>query len=94
MGVVDWDVGTATIAPRFETIDRQQALLEPLDIEKLIEAGHPARAIERQCAYEPGLRWLTGLPVVNHHPLSDFRVGHGEALQNLFVQVLGILSME
>jgi len=53
-----------------------------------------AREIERQCAYEPALRWLTGLKVVNHHTLSDFRVKHGEALQNLFVQVLGILSLE
>ena len=53
-----------------------------------------AREIERQCAYEPALRWLTGLKVVNHHTLSDFRVEHGEALQNLFVQVLGILTME
>ena len=53
-----------------------------------------AREIERQCGYEPGLRWLTGLQAVNHHTLSDFRVQHGEALQNLFVQVLGILTME
>jgi hypothetical protein len=40
------------------------------------------------------LRWLTGLEVVNHHTLSDFRVRHGESLQNLFVQVLGILTMK
>ena len=53
-----------------------------------------AREMERQCTYEPALRWLTGLKVVNHHTLSDFRVQHGDALQNLFVQVLGILSME
>lgn len=53
-----------------------------------------AREIERQCEHEPGLRWLTGLKVVNHHTLSDFRVEHGEALQELFVQVLGLLSME
>jgi hypothetical protein len=53
-----------------------------------------AREIERQCAHEPALRWLTGLKVINHHTLSDFRVQHGEALQNLFVQVLGILTME
>ncbi|MGA2434713.1 MAG: hypothetical protein ABSG25_05445 [Bryobacteraceae bacterium] len=32
--------------------------------------------------------------MVNHHTLSDFRIEHGEALQNLFVQVLGILTME
>lgn len=53
-----------------------------------------AREIERQCVYEPALRWLTGLKVVNHHTLSDFRVEHGEALQGLFVQVLAILQME
>ena len=35
-----------------------------------------AREIERQCAYEPALRWLTGLKVINHHTLSDFRVEH------------------
>ncbi len=53
-----------------------------------------AREIERQCAYEPALRWLTGLKVVNHHTLSDFRVEYGAALQDLFVQVLGLLAME
>ena len=53
-----------------------------------------AREIERQCGHEPALRWLTGLKIVNHHTLSDFRVKQGEALQNLFVQVLGILTME
>ncbi len=53
-----------------------------------------AREIERQSAYEPALRWLAGLKIVNHHTLSDFRVEHGDALQNLFAQVLGILSME
>ena len=130
---------------RYEPIDRNQVILEPLDIEGLIPEVHPARniwailgrldlsrfavqiksveghagrnaweprlliamwlyaysrgissarEIERQCAHEPGLRWLTGLKVVNHHTLSDFRVGHGEELQNLFVQVLGILMLE
>jgi transposase len=53
-----------------------------------------AREIERQCQYEPGLQWLTGLQVVNHHTLSDFRVQQGEALKQLFVQVLGILHLK
>jgi transposase len=130
---------------RFEPIDRQQVVLEPLDIELLIPPEHAARSIwnilgrldlsrflgevkavkghagrnrweprllialwiyaysrgvssareiERQAAYEPALRWLTGLNIVNHHTLSDFRVEHGAALQNLFAQVLAILSME
>lgn len=131
--------------PRFELIDRQQIILEPLDVELLIPPEHTARnvwailgkldlsrflgevkavkghagrnrweprllialwiyaysrglssarEIERQQAYEPALRWLTGLKIVNHHTLSDFRVEHGAALQNLFTQVLAILSME
>ena len=53
-----------------------------------------AREIERQCAYEPAFRWLTGLKTVNHHTLSDFRVEHGAALQDLFAQELGLLAME
>lgn len=141
---IDWKVQPNN-PPRFEPIDRQQVVLEPLDIESLIPEDHAARSIweilgrldlsgfvgnvksleghagrnmweprlliamwiyaysrgissarevERQCAYEPALRWLTGLKVVNHHTLSDFRAEHGAALQNLFVQVLGLLAME
>ena len=55
---------------------------------------HSAREIERQMEYEPALRWLTGLETVNHHTLSDFRVAHGEALRELFTQVLGMLTIE
>lgn len=126
--------------PRLEPINRQQVVLEPLDIEQLIPADHAARnvwellgrmdlsrfsgeiksvnghagrnaweprlliamwiyaysrgissarEIERQCAYEPAFRWLTGLKTVNHRTLSDFRVEHGAALQDLFAQVRG-----
>lgn len=53
-----------------------------------------AREISRQCSYEPGLQWLTGLEVVNHHTLSDFRVEHEAALRDLFTQVLGMLTMK
>jgi hypothetical protein len=37
---------------------------------------------------------LTGLEEINHHTLSDFRVAHQEALNELFVQILGVLSYE
>lgn len=53
-----------------------------------------AREIERLCGYEPGCQWLTGLEVINHHTLSDFRVDHQRALDDLFTQVLGVLSAE
>jgi transposase len=55
---------------------------------------HSAREIARQIEYEPGFEWLTGLGSINHHTLSDFRVGHGEALQELFEQVLAMLTMK
>jgi len=53
-----------------------------------------ARAIEELCEWEPAYQWLTGAVVVNAHTLSDFRVKHEQALQELFVQVLGLLSAD
>lgn len=132
-------------APRYLPINRSQKVLQPVDVERLIDdqhaarkiwrvveqldlsrfetdvlavegrAGrcahspqvlvavwlyafskglHSAREIERQMDYEPGLEWLTGLRPINHHTLSDFRVGHGQALRELFEQVLAMLTMK
>jgi transposase len=53
-----------------------------------------ARAIERLMPQEPGMRWLSGDEVINYHTLADFRVGHGEALQELFTQFLVLLDVE
>ncbi len=53
-----------------------------------------AREIERQMEHEPGMRWLTGNGKVNYHSLSDFRVDHGEAVEKLFCELLGMLSRE
>ncbi len=131
--------------PRLRRVNRQQMLLRPTDVEKLIPEDHPARAIwelvgrldlhpyyegikavegkagqpaldpqllislwiyayskgvssarevSRLCGYHPAYQWLTGLDPVNYHDLSDFRVGHQKALDELFVQVLGVLSVE
>jgi transposase len=130
---------------RLRVVNRQQMLLRAVDVEKLIEPDHLARAIwelvgrldlggfrvgievvegepgrpaydpqllislwiyaysegvssarevERRCAYHPAYQWLTGLEEVNHHSLSDFRVAHQAALDELFTQVLGVLSAE
>ena len=51
-----------------------------------------ARAIERMVRHEPGFRWLTADQEINHHTLSDFRVGHEEALSELFAQFLTLLE--
>ena len=134
-------------APRVrrKAINRQQLLLRPVEVEKLVERGHPVRAIwelagqldlepfyagieaiegvagrpvwdphllislwiyayqegvnsareiARLCQYHPAYQWLTGLEVVNYHTLADFRIQHREALDQLFIEVLGVLSHE
>lgn len=53
-----------------------------------------ARAMERLMEYEPGMRWLCATEVVNHHTLSDFRIEHKAALEDLFAQFLMLLEGE
>jgi len=130
---------------RRKEINRQQLLLRPVEVEKLVERDHPVRAIwelvgrlnlelfyaaieaiegvagrpvwdprllislwiyaykdgvssareiARLCQYHPAYQWLTGLEVVNYHTLADFRIRHQEALDQLFIEVLGVLSHE
>jgi len=130
---------------RLKPINRQQMVLRPVEVEKLVpedhevravwefvgrmdlseyyeeieavegEAGRPAldpqlmvslwvyayskgvssaREIGRLCEYDPAYQWVTGLEPVNYHTLSDFRVDHQDALDELFIEVLGLLSVE
>jgi transposase len=51
-----------------------------------------AREIERLMEWEPGMQWLGGLVAVNHHTLSDFRVEHKAALDELFAQLLALME--
>jgi transposase len=53
-----------------------------------------AREVARRCDYDPAFQWLTGMEVVNYHTLADFRVEHEKALDELFAQLLGVLSRE
>jgi len=53
-----------------------------------------AREVARQCEFEPGFQWLCGLEAISHRTLSGFRSGNKAALDDLFVQVLGMLSAE
>ena len=53
-----------------------------------------ARELARRCEYEPAFQWLCALEPISYHTLSDFRSDHQAALENLFVQVLGMLSAE
>jgi transposase len=50
--------------------------------------------LARQSEFEPGLVWLCGLQPISYRTLSGFRSDHQVALDDLFVQVLGMLSAE
>jgi transposase len=51
-----------------------------------------ARAISRMMSYEPGMRWLAADQSINYHTIADFRVGHEEALKEMFAQFLVVLE--
>jgi transposase len=50
-----------------------------------------ARELARRCEESAPFRWLCGGVGVNHRMLSDFRTDHGEALDQLFTQVIASL---
>jgi transposase len=47
-----------------------------------------ARELARRCEESAPFRWLCGGVTVNHRLLSDFRVDHADALDELFTQVI------
>ena len=69
-------------------------LLVSLWIDSYGRGVSSARAIERRCEYDPAYQWLTGMTGIGAHTLSDCRIDHFDALRDLFVQVLWLLSAE
>ena len=53
-----------------------------------------ARELARLCEWHDAYRWICGGVGVNHHTLSDFRVGHAGALDELMTQVLAVLMRQ
>jgi transposase len=53
-----------------------------------------AHELERLCTYHDAYRWLRGGVPVNYHTLSDFRTEHEEALDELFTQLLAVLTQQ
>jgi transposase len=82
---VEGRAGQSSLDPR---------LLMSLWIYAYSEGISAARELSRMCEYEPGCQWLTGMQAVNYHTLSDFRGDHKDELDEIFVQVLGLLSAE
>ena len=133
------------VRARIKPVERNQMMMRPVDVERLIEEDHPARAIwefigqldlssyeepieavegvagrpvwdpqllisvwvyaysrgigsareiSRRLQYDPAFQWLAGLEVINHHTLSDFRVGYDRQLNELFTNCLGVMSAQ
>jgi transposase len=100
-----WElVGQLDLSPYYRQIRAVEGVAgrEPVDPQLLIslwiyaysEGVSSAREVSRLCEYHPAYQWLTGMEVINHHTLSDFRVDHREALDELFAKALGLLSAE
>jgi len=53
-----------------------------------------ARHLDRLCHEHDAYRWLRGGVPINYHMLSDFRVEHGQALDNLLTELLVAMSAE
>jgi transposase len=60
----------------------------------LSEGVGSARAVARFTEAHDAYRWLCGGVAVNYHTVSDFRVAHGAALDDLLTQSLGVLLHE
>jgi transposase len=56
-----------------------------------LEGVGSARALAWLCANHNAFRWLCGGVSVNHHTLSDFRVGHVELLDRLLTHSVAVL---
>jgi transposase len=53
-----------------------------------------ARELDRLCVEHDAYRWICGGVPMNYHSLSDFRVGHEQALDELFTQVLAVMMSQ
>lgn len=56
-----------------------------------IEGVGSARALERLTRQHDAYRWILGGVSVNHHSLSDFRVQHGEYLDEVLTRSVAVL---
>ena len=70
------------------------AILSSLWLYATLEGVGRARALDRLCDEHDAYRWICGGVGVNYHTLADFRVDHGERLEELLVQTVAALIAE
>lgn len=56
-----------------------------------VEGVGSARRVARLCEEHDAYRWLRGGVPINYHMLADFRVTHGDALDQLLTQIIAAL---
>ena len=94
--VLSWDLSRflATIKARGEEAGRAATdprLLIALWLYAATRGVASARELDRLCRESDPYRWLCGGVSVNYHTLSDFRVQHEVALDDLLTQMLTVL---
>lgn len=69
-------------------------LLMALWLNATLDGVGAARELARRCEEDLGYRWLCGGVSVNYHTLSDFRVAHGDFLDDLLTRDVASLMHE
>lgn len=67
-------------------------LLISLWIYAYSEGVSSSRELSARLEHEPALMWLAGLRKISHATLANFRKGHKEVLDQIFVELLGMLE--
>lgn len=84
-GSVEGKAGRSLLSPR---------MLLTLWLYAISKGVGSAREVARLTKTDVAYRWIVGNLEVGHHKLSDFRVGHGEALNTLMTDILASLMMK
>ena len=90
----DWSAFCAPLKARQGVCGRDATspvLLASLWLYAAVRGVGSARELARLCTESKPYRWLCGGVSVNHHTLSDFRVAHGAALDELFTRMIAML---
>jgi transposase len=97
-------VETLDLSPLYEAIKSREgesgrpaadpAVLLALWLYATVEGVGSARELARLAERDVAYRWLAGGVPVNHHGLSDFRIGHVDLLDKLLTQSVAALIAE
>jgi transposase len=90
----DWSAFSEPIKAREGNAGRDATdprILAALWLYAAIRNVGSAREVDRLCKESDPFKWILGGVTVNYHMLAAFRVGHGDALDELFTRILATL---